>query len=85
MTYANFFFLGGVYVFLNPPALPEVPEALFNVRQTYSLSSLAFKRVTHRSAITNKFPLPFPVLLTFILKRSGLYHRRLVNGMDLPF
>ena len=38
-------FFGVLYVFLTPPALPEVPEARFNVRRTYFLSSLAFKRV----------------------------------------
>ena len=40
-----FFGGGGLYVFLTPPALHEAPEARFNVQQTYSLSSLAFKRV----------------------------------------
>ena len=47
-----------LYVFMTTPALPEVPEARFNVRRTYSLSSLAFERVTRGSAITNTFPLP---------------------------
>ena len=54
------FFFGwgrGVVCFSDPPALPNVPEAGFNVRQTHSLSSLTFKRVTRGSAITNTFPL----------------------------
>ena len=56
----NFFFGGGwvLYVFLTPPALPKVPEARFNMGQTYSLSSLAFKRVTHGRAFTSTFSLP---------------------------
>ena len=49
------FFWEVLYDFLTPPALPEVPEAWFNVQQTYSLSSLAFKRVTRRSAIKTQF------------------------------
>ena len=44
--------------FLSPPALSRVLVVWFHVRQTYSLSSLAFKRVTRGSAITNTFPLP---------------------------
>ena len=44
--------------FSDPTCRSKVPEAWFNVRQTYSLSSLAFKRVTRWSAITNTFPLP---------------------------
>ena len=55
---ATVHFLKVLYVFLYPPALPKVPEAQFNVRRTYYLSSLAFKRVTRGSAITNTFPLP---------------------------
>ena len=47
----SFCFWEVLYDFLTPPALPEVPEAWFNVQQTYSLSSLAFKRVTSGSVI----------------------------------
>ena len=47
IIFLGLFFL---YVFLTPPALPEVPEARFNMRQTYSLSSLTFNRVTRGSA-----------------------------------
>ena len=44
-----------LYVFLTPPAFPVVPVIRFHVRRALSLSSLAFKRVTHRSGIKNTF------------------------------
>ena len=44
--------------FLTPPALPSVPVIRFHVWQTYSLSYLAFKKVTRRSTITRISPLP---------------------------
>ena len=47
-----------LYVFLTSPALPGVPVVWFHVRQTYSLSSLALKRVTCRSTINTHFPPP---------------------------
>ena len=46
------------YLFLTTPALPRVPVFWFPVRQTYSLSSPAFKRVTCRRAIKSHFPSP---------------------------
>ena len=45
-------------VFLSPPALPGVPVVRFHVLQTYSLSSLKFKRVAWRSSINYISPLP---------------------------
>ena len=52
----------GLYVFLTPPALHEVPEAWFNVWRTYSLSSFAFfKRVTRGSATMFFVSLPLRV------------------------
>ena len=47
-----------LYVFLTPPALPGVPVVRFHVWQAYSLSSLAFKRVTQGSAVKTQIPSP---------------------------
>ena len=61
-----------LYIFLTPPALPGVPVVWFHVRQTYSLRSLAFKRVTHESTISCPWFCCFTVyLVTRRGKRRG--------------
>ena len=44
--------------FSNPAYPPGVPVVRFHVRQTFTLSSLPFKRVTRESTIITHFPSP---------------------------
>ena len=67
--------------FLTPPAFPEVPE--FNVRQTYSLSSLAFKRVTCGSAIT-KHNSPPPCYPRYMKVQLGAWSTPNISRQHLP-
>ena len=68
-----FFFWGGGG---SDPTCPlEAPEALFNVWWTYSLSSLAFKRVTRGRTITNLF-----VQLKLLSWLDSPYSWRLFSG-----
>ena len=85
-------------VFLTPPALHEIPEAWFNVRRTYTLSSLAFKRVTRRGAIKTQFPSPcYPQVhegaigrlehtnnLRNLGKSTLIWSRQAHHNIDLP-
>ena len=71
-----------LYVFLTPPSL-QVPEAQFNMRQTYSLSSLAFKRVTCGRAIT-KHVSPPPCYPRYMKVQLGAWSKQNISRQHLP-
>ena len=67
-----------LYVFLTPPALPEVSEAWYNVRRTYFISSLTFKRVTRGSS-----SLHYSILLLFFTFPTIEYVRRALSFLSV--
>ena len=60
-----------------PPALSGAPGVWFSVRQTYSLSFFAFKRVTHRRAIKTQFPSPLLPQVATVGNSNSNFHQNI--------